>query len=179
MLELASSSPRHRKSLDHPRNLLSYRFLLHLHHCPFLGRSHVRASCPTALSYVLMALLAKIFFTENVIPEHWLGIGLITAGVGFAATGPSLTVEASSVEFSDGPPGMTLEHRNRLERHCHPIVITATAGDILQARAMKEIGDLHRFGGPTACLRSYAASFRADVSCWDCCLWHSRFSACW
>ncbi len=59
----------------------------------------------TALSYVLMALLAKIFLHENVTPEHWLGIGLITAGVGFAATGPSLTVEASSVEFSDGATG--------------------------------------------------------------------------
>lgn len=59
----------------------------------------------TALSYVLMALLAKIFLHENVTPEHWLGIGLITTGVGFAATGPSLTVETSAVEFSDGATG--------------------------------------------------------------------------
>jgi uncharacterized membrane protein len=46
----------------------------------------------TALSYVLMALLARIFLHENVTLEHWLGIGLITLGVGFVATGPSLTV---------------------------------------------------------------------------------------
>jgi len=48
----------------------------------------------TALSYVLMALLAKTFLHENVTLEHWLGIGLITAGVGFVATGPSLTAPA-------------------------------------------------------------------------------------
>lgn len=48
----------------------------------------------TALSYVLMALLAKIFLHENVTLEHWLGVGLITVGVGFVATGPSLTVPA-------------------------------------------------------------------------------------
>lgn len=48
----------------------------------------------TALSYVLMALLAKIFLHENVTMSHWLGIGLITVGVGFVATGPPLTVPA-------------------------------------------------------------------------------------
>jgi drug/metabolite transporter (DMT)-like permease len=45
----------------------------------------------TALSYVLMALLAKVFLHEQVTLAHWLGIGLITAGVGFVATGPSIT----------------------------------------------------------------------------------------
>jgi uncharacterized membrane protein len=51
----------------------------------------------TALSYVLMALLAKIFLHENVTLEHWLGIGLITVGVGFVATGPSLSVPSRHV----------------------------------------------------------------------------------
>ena len=46
----------------------------------------------TAISYVFMALLARIFLHENVTLVHWVGIGLITAGVGFVATGPSLTV---------------------------------------------------------------------------------------
>lgn len=45
----------------------------------------------TALSYVFMAALARIFLHENVTLEHWLGIALITLGVGFVATGPSLT----------------------------------------------------------------------------------------
>ena len=48
----------------------------------------------TALSYVLMALLARVFLHENVTLGHWVGIGLITLGVGFVATGPSLTVAA-------------------------------------------------------------------------------------
>jgi drug/metabolite transporter (DMT)-like permease len=50
----------------------------------------------TAISYVFMALLAKIFLHENVTVAHWIGIGLITAGVGFVATGPSLTVPADA-----------------------------------------------------------------------------------
>ena len=45
----------------------------------------------TALSYVVMAFLAKIFLHENVTLSHWIGIALITAGVGFVATGPPLT----------------------------------------------------------------------------------------
>ncbi len=46
----------------------------------------------TALSYILMALLAKIFLHENVTLSRWLGIGLITLGVGVVASGPSLTM---------------------------------------------------------------------------------------
>jgi uncharacterized membrane protein len=45
----------------------------------------------TALSYVLMALLAKLFLNEHVTASRWLGIALITAGVGFVASGPALT----------------------------------------------------------------------------------------
>lgn len=50
----------------------------------------------TAFSYVIMAALARIFLHENVPLEHWLGIGLITVGVGFVATGPSLTERGHS-----------------------------------------------------------------------------------
>lgn len=46
----------------------------------------------TALGYILMALLAKVFLHENVTLSRWLGIGLVTIGVGFVATGPALTV---------------------------------------------------------------------------------------
>jgi drug/metabolite transporter (DMT)-like permease len=48
----------------------------------------------TALSYILMALLAKVFLQENVTLSRWLGIGLVTIGVGFVASGPSSTPEA-------------------------------------------------------------------------------------
>src|SRR5579863_9958888 len=45
----------------------------------------------TALSYVIMAGLGKVFLHENVTPSRWLGIALITVGVGVVAAGPSQT----------------------------------------------------------------------------------------
>lgn len=45
----------------------------------------------TSLGYVLVALVARFFFHEAISPIRWLGIVLITAGVGFVAAGPSLT----------------------------------------------------------------------------------------
>jgi drug/metabolite transporter (DMT)-like permease len=44
-----------------------------------------------ALDYVLLALLSQWFLHENVTVTRWLGILLITAGVGFVAGGPALT----------------------------------------------------------------------------------------
>jgi uncharacterized membrane protein len=68
----------------------------------------------TALSYILMALLARVFLHENVTPGHWLGIGLITLGVGFVATGPSLTVAVPDPEREkpdSAPPRVALLKR--------------------------------------------------------------------
>jgi uncharacterized membrane protein len=45
----------------------------------------------TALSYALMAFLAKFFLNEHVTVSRWMGIALITAGVGFVASGPAVT----------------------------------------------------------------------------------------
>jgi drug/metabolite transporter (DMT)-like permease len=45
----------------------------------------------TALGYVLLALVARFVLHENISPLRWLGIALITAGVGFVAGGPALT----------------------------------------------------------------------------------------
>lgn len=45
----------------------------------------------TAISYVFMALLGKYFLHEDVTVSRWIGIALITAGVGFVATGPEKT----------------------------------------------------------------------------------------
>ena len=45
----------------------------------------------SSLGYVLVALVARFGFHETITPARWLGIGLITAGVGFVAAGPSLT----------------------------------------------------------------------------------------
>jgi len=45
----------------------------------------------TAVGYILMALLARFFLHENVTPKRWIGIALITVGVGFVTGGPSRT----------------------------------------------------------------------------------------
>ncbi len=45
----------------------------------------------TSLGYVLVALAARFGFHEAISPTRWLGIALITAGVGFVAAGPSHT----------------------------------------------------------------------------------------
>ena len=45
----------------------------------------------TSLGYVLLALVAKFVLHEQVSPLRWLGIALISGGVGFVAGGPSLT----------------------------------------------------------------------------------------
>lgn len=55
----------------------------------------------TAISYVLMALLAKILLHEQVTLARWIGIGLITVGVGFVATGPELTHHPDTIPPAD------------------------------------------------------------------------------
>jgi drug/metabolite transporter (DMT)-like permease len=45
----------------------------------------------TSLGYVLLALVARFALHEQVSPLRWLGIALISGGVGFVAGGPALT----------------------------------------------------------------------------------------
>lgn len=45
----------------------------------------------TSLGYVLLALVAKFVLHEQVSPLRWIGIALISGGVGFVAGGPALT----------------------------------------------------------------------------------------
>ena len=45
----------------------------------------------TSLGYVLLALIAKFLLHEDVTATRWLGILLISAGVGFVTRGPELT----------------------------------------------------------------------------------------
>jgi len=52
----------------------------------------------TSLGYVLLALVARFVLHEHVSPLRWLGIALITGGVGFVAGGPSLTTHAAVPE---------------------------------------------------------------------------------
>ena len=45
----------------------------------------------TSLGYIVVALLSKFWLHETVSTSRWLGILLISAGVGFVANGPALT----------------------------------------------------------------------------------------
>ena len=45
----------------------------------------------TALGYVVVTLLGKYFLHENVSPLRWLGVLLISCGVGWVTRGPALT----------------------------------------------------------------------------------------
>ncbi len=76
----------------------------------------------TAVSYVLMALLGKFFLHETVTLWRWLGIALITAGVGFVAGGPAQTspaggdlkseVSSSHDRHEEQPPVVTEARRD-------------------------------------------------------------------
>ena len=57
----------------------------------------------TAMSYVLMALLGKFFLHETVTVWRWLGIVLITAGVGFVAEGPALSTASHGHAMVEDP----------------------------------------------------------------------------
>ena len=46
----------------------------------------------TSLGYVILALVARFVLHEHVSAMRWLGIVLITGGVGFVAGGPEITV---------------------------------------------------------------------------------------
>ncbi|MFI5114213.1 MAG: hypothetical protein ACHP7J_03635, partial [Terriglobales bacterium] len=45
----------------------------------------------SSLGYVLVALIALLVFHEEISVTRWLGIAMISSGVGLVAAGPSLT----------------------------------------------------------------------------------------
>ena len=55
----------------------------------------------TAFGNVLTALFAKYVLHEQIPFTRWLGIALITFGVGFVARGPSLTVKPPGGDVED------------------------------------------------------------------------------
>ncbi len=58
----------------------------------------------TSLGYVLLALIAKFLLHEQVTPSRWLGIFLISAGVGFVTQGPVLTRHPEQEELEQPVP---------------------------------------------------------------------------
>ena len=55
----------------------------------------------TSLGYVLLALIAKFLLHEDVTMTRWLGILLISAGVGFVTQGPELTHKPHHAQSDD------------------------------------------------------------------------------
>lgn len=55
----------------------------------------------TSLGYVILALVAKFVLHEQVSPMRWLGIALISGGVGFIAGGPELTEHGQDGELDE------------------------------------------------------------------------------
>jgi drug/metabolite transporter (DMT)-like permease len=52
----------------------------------------------TSVGYVLLALIARFLLHEQISLLRWLGILLISAGVGFVASGPALTHPPEKLE---------------------------------------------------------------------------------
>lgn len=61
----------------------------------------------TALGYVMVTLVGKYFLHENVSPLRWLGVLLISCGVGWVTRGPALT----------SPPPREAPRRRAEEQH--------------------------------------------------------------
>jgi len=64
----------------------------------------------TSLGYVLLALVAKFALHEQISWLRWLGIALISGGVGFVAGGPALTPHESP-PLPNGAMGGPTTHR--------------------------------------------------------------------
>jgi uncharacterized membrane protein len=54
----------------------------------------------SSLGYVLLAFIARFALHEQVSPMRWLGIALVSSGVGFVTSGPERTVRHRTVERS-------------------------------------------------------------------------------
>ena len=57
----------------------------------------------TAFGNVIVAFLARFWLHEPISLERWIGIALITLGVGFVANGPSLTAKEIPGQAEQGP----------------------------------------------------------------------------
>jgi drug/metabolite transporter (DMT)-like permease len=60
----------------------------------------------TAFGNVIVALFARFWLHEAISWQRWLGVVLITVGVGFVAHGPSLTVQPLNIDSATEPPAL-------------------------------------------------------------------------
>ena len=62
----------------------------------------------TSLGYVLLAFIARFLLHEQISATRWLGIALISAGVGFVTRGPELTRDPVEHALQEGA---TVQHQ--------------------------------------------------------------------
>ena len=55
----------------------------------------------SSLGYVLLAVIARFWLHEQITPMRWIGILLISAGVGFVTQGPALTADSRAPRFKE------------------------------------------------------------------------------
>lgn len=79
----------------------------------------------TSLGYVILALVARFVLHEHVSPLRWIGIALITGGVGFVAGGPENTVHAGAESTSS--PLLAKDGRNGAPTS--ELMVISEAGD--------------------------------------------------
>ena len=70
----------------------------------------------TSLGYVILALVARFVLHEYVSPMRWLGIVLITGGVGFIAGGPELTEHGHPEDAATQPESVAATISTGAER---------------------------------------------------------------
>jgi len=86
--------PRVILAITNPWVALGILFLLAFFACYMVALSWADLTYvlpATSLGYVLLAFIAKYQLHEQITTSRWLGIVLITAGVGFVAGGPEKT----------------------------------------------------------------------------------------
>jgi drug/metabolite transporter (DMT)-like permease len=60
----------------------------------------------TAFGNVIVAIFARFWLREPISWQRWLGVILITVGVGFVAHGPSLTIQPAAIDPTTEPPAL-------------------------------------------------------------------------
>src|SRR5499427_7766127 len=57
----------------------------------------------SSLGYVLLALIARFALHERISLTRWIGIALVSSGVGFVTSGPELTRRPPRVQIASDP----------------------------------------------------------------------------
>ena len=118
MKETGSISLQHLSSIFlvvlHPGVALGIFFLFAFFACYLTALSWADLTYvlpATSLSYVLVALVARFWLHENVSLSRWLGVVLISLGVGFVTQGPALTHKPRSADQPSAEPAVTQVQR--------------------------------------------------------------------